>query len=90
MNIVALKLINKFGEKCKSNNVDKIYGNTALIFACINKMNDVALKLIDNFNEKCKPDKVNNKNKTAKIKIVTVVPNNIPSSLCLIHNAINT
>jgi hypothetical protein len=54
MNIVALKLIDKIGEKCKPDQVDQ-YDNTALIWACRHYMKDVALKIIDKYGKLCKP-----------------------------------
>jgi ankyrin repeat protein len=48
-------LLTFFKELCKPECISKC-GNTALIWACNNKMENVALKLIDEFGELCKPD----------------------------------
>jgi ankyrin repeat protein len=66
MNDVALKLIDTFGKLCKPEQFDK-HSNTALIWACQNKMNDVALTLIYTFGELCKPYHFNSYEYTAFI-----------------------
>ena len=66
MNDVALKLIDKFGEKCKPDHLNK-KDDTALSWACESRMNDVALLLIDTFGELCKPGQVNNDWETSLI-----------------------
>jgi ankyrin repeat protein len=44
MNVVALKLIDTFGEKCKPEQVNK-NGKTALHYASENNMNDIVSKV---------------------------------------------
>ena len=66
MNDVAIKLIDRFGELTKPDQVCN-NGATGLIWACSNNMDDVAIKLIDTFGEISKPDYVDNYGNTALI-----------------------
>jgi ankyrin repeat protein len=60
----ALELINKFGDKCKPEQVNK-KGDIILIRVCRFKLENVAIKLIETFGDKCKPNQINCNGNTA-------------------------
>ena len=54
---VALKMIKVFGDKCRPDYVN-YKGETALIWACHDRLEEVAIKIIEIYGDKCKPGQV--------------------------------